>query len=399
MSKVLPQELQVARTLLGKSHDYFASILWNLEFIEKPEVLTTAIDQYWRVYYNPDFVKSLSKEEMQGVLVHEMGHPLRNYFQRAEFFEDKMLFNIAHDMEMNPGIIDSGLALPKDCAMPQQIGAPNGLLAEEYYHLLQQHQQKQAGKNGKGSGHDHGPKGCGSHAGNGFEDPAPAAGDTMSNAERELLLRDVAKQIEQAVQQGRGNVPGDLQRWASNFLHPKVRWTKELAAQTRRCMIEVAGKMNYSYRKPSRRTGSGQGAVIKPSMVAYVPRIAMIFDTSGSMGEEDLNKSIAEAKGIIETVSGGDKGVTYFSVDAAVASSGKATKARAIKLGGGGGTDMRVGLKAAAEQRPGFDIVVVMTDGDTPWPKARMPFKVIVVLTREGAADQVPEDYRCITVN
>ena len=37
---------------------------------------------------------------------------------------------------------------------------------------------------------------------------------------------------------------------------------------------------------------------------------------------------------------------------------------------GGGGTDMRVGIKGAIEQGyPIPNIIIVMTDGYTPWPK------------------------------
>ncbi|MGW4501482.1 hypothetical protein ACWENR_23070 [Micromonospora sp. NPDC004336] len=38
-----------------------------------------------------------------------------------------------------------------------------------------------------------------------------------------------------------------------------------------------------------------------------------------------------------------------------------------IELVGGGGTDMRVGLAASAALRPKDGIVIVATDGDTPW--------------------------------
>ena len=44
-----------------------------------------------------------------------------------------------------------------------------------------------------------------------------------------------------------------------------------------------------------------------------------------------------------------------------------------IRLTGGGGTDMRVGIDAAAGLRPEPNVIIVLTDGDTPWPERPPP--------------------------
>ena len=41
-----------------------------------------------------------------------------------------------------------------------------------------------------------------------------------------------------------------------------------------------------------------------------------------------------------------------------------------VVLEGGGGTDMGAGLVAATNLRPRPEVVVVLTDGHTPWPDA-----------------------------
>ena len=50
-----------------------------------------------------------------------------------------------------------------------------------------------------------------------------------------------------------------------------------------------------------------------------------------------------------------------------------------VQLIGGGGTDMGAGLAAATGLRPRPQVVVVLTDGWTPWP-ARSPRAVSVVV-------------------
>jgi hypothetical protein len=56
-------------------------------------------------------------------------------------------------------------------------------------------------------------------------------------------------------------------------------------------------------------------------------------------------------------------------------------QARKVQLLGGGGTDMGVGLAKATELRPRPDLIVVLTDGFTPWPnEAPKGIRVIVGL-------------------
>ena len=51
---------------------------------------------------------------------------------------------------------------------------------------------------------------------------------------------------------------------------------------------------------------------------------------------------------------------------------------RDVRLAGGGGTDMRVGIRAAHQQRPRPDVIVVFTDGHTPWPDAPPPGSAMI---------------------
>ena len=58
---------------------------------------------------------------------------------------------------------------------------------------------------------------------------------------------------------------------------------------------------------------------------------------------------------------------------------------RDIELVGGGGTDMTEGIARAVELRPRPDILVVVTDGYTPWPADQPPVgRVVVALLGEA---------------
>lgn len=407
----LPKEIQTARLFLASEHGYLASVLWSLRPVEKPGIGTMGVDEHWRLYYDPALPSVWSEKEIVGVLYHEVNHLLRNHTNngRARFFmhctppnprcdgcaQACGKWNQAADAEINPGILKIGFELPKnvDYVMPAKAGLPDGLLAEEYFDKWPSQKGKGKGKSpGKGQGQE--PAVCGGCAGNpaDYEDGEPAAGDRLTQTEKELICRDVAKKIEEHAK-NRGNIPADLQRWADTLLHPKVNWRKELRASARRQLNEVAGKREYSFKRPNRRQAMSQ--VILPTLRDFNPRLGIIRDTSGSMGNEDLAKTLAETRGILNMM-GGE--VIDIEVDCQVHAVKKVKSLRDVKMQGGGGTDMGIGIEHAATLRPGLDLVIVMTDGETPWPSVQPPFKTIVMLTRKGSEGQVPSWAKVILV-
>lgn len=394
--KVLPQELQTARYSLTRTHPYISSLLLSMNFIEQQGLGTLGVDKYWRCYYDPAVFTMWTQRQLQGVLFHEANHLLRSHPERSEHFDDKEKMNIAEDMEINPDVVECGLELPQGVMFPKMIGQPDGLLAEEYYHKIPKKKGGQQGKQGQGQGVANGR--CGSCSGNPNEgeEGAPKPGDGISTAEQELIKRQVAKEIESQAK-SRGNVPSGLKRWAEATLHPQVKWTKELASVCRRAMIEVMGKVDRTFKRPSRVASALGGKIVMPGWKSYVPNVGLVQDTSGSMGEGDLAKSLAETKGVLQALGGNGFGVTYISVDCAVGTKKRVNSMSQIEMSGGGGTDMGVGLRAAEESKPRPDIVVVLTDGDTPWPSVPPPFKVIVVLT--SGDRPVPEWSKKIVVN
>jgi len=55
-------------------------------------------------------------------------------------------------------------------------------------------------------------------------------------------------------------------------------------------------------------------------------------------------------------------------------------RAEGIPLMGGGGTDLRTGFAKALGANPRPDAVVILTDGQTPWPENRPPCRTVVGL-------------------
>lgn len=119
--------------------------------------------------------------------------------------------------------------------------------------------------------------------------------------------------------------------------------------------------------RPSRRSAALRGIVL-PSLRRPLPRVAVVIDTSGSMGEAEIAAALGEVTGVLREVGVRGNRVTVLACDADVQAVSRVTATGQITLGGGGGTDMRVGIAAAlaGPERP--SVVVVLTDGLTPWP-------------------------------
>jgi predicted metal-dependent peptidase len=403
------ETLIAAATLkLSMDRPYLSSALWAVHRIATTEVPTMAVDAQWRLYFNPETVLSWSTEEVAGVLYHEVCHLLRDHMARApgEAASDPdaaFRWNLAGDAEINDDLVSEGVALPGSPILPSTLGAPEGRMAEEYYLKIERkHRGKSHGGGGAGCGR------CGSCAGGSaeaWERAATVAGlRGLPATESALVRREVALAVKREASArigatGRGSMPGHWLRWAEAHLAPpKVDWRKELAVAVRRAMAEAAGACDYRYARPSRRQGACP-SVIFPSMVRPIPNVAVVVDTSGSVGAKELALAMSEVAGILRAA-GQKEGLTVLAVDAAVQACRKVWDARQVadSLKGGGGTDMGVGLAAAARLKPRPDAIVVITDGYTPWPDvppAGISRTVVVLTTPHGCS---PDWARTIVV-
>ncbi len=119
--------------------------------------------------------------------------------------------------------------------------------------------------------------------------------------------------------------------------------------------------------------------VILPAMHRPIPNVAVVCDTSGSMHEELLARALAEVEGLLARGGLRQAQVRVLAVDTNVHTVRRVSRASQVELAGGGGTDMGVGIAAAARLRPRPSVIVVLTDGFTPWP-ANPPKGVHVVV-------------------
>lgn len=137
--------------------------------------------------------------------------------------------------------------------------------------------------------------------------------------------------------------------------------------------------MDFSYRRPARRPGVN--GVVLPAMVAPAPEIVLVVDTSGSIRPGTLARFLAEITALVTRAGGPARRFRVICCDLHAHPVQTVRRAEEIELTGGGGTDLREGIAAAVALRPRPDLIVVLTDGQTPWPEHRPPVPVLVGLT------------------
>ena len=368
------QRLAKARLKALVKAPYYARLMHSLTYVSTPGIGTIGIDDRLRLYVDEVALNEWSNDELAVVLLHEVNHVLRGHSARCELVHaDARRWNIAGDAEINDDLVEGGFVLPGEPVLPSSLGLPDKQTAEYYY----------ANMEGTSQPND---KMCGSGA-NGERQPWELGDDiSVLPGMPKHRVRSARAAIAEDIRNGkfRGSVPGNLGRWAETFGRAQVPWEQMLHNAVRRGVLRRMGQVDYTWARPNRRHF---GKVLLPSLRRPLCEISIIIDTSGSMSQTDLDAAYTESRGIAEQSSGGRVTLIACDSEAHVISEGRLP--RSVALTGGGGTDMGAALELAARQRRSPIVVIVLTDGDTPWPNqcpdGLLDASIVVAVIREQA--------------
>lgn len=380
-----------ARAKLLINHPFFASLVMSSPWIETRDIPTAATDSK-NFYYNPDFMDSLSLEENMGVQAHEAMHDALMHIIRMGG-RDQRIWNMACDYTINKIVLDCGLKLPEGCLIDAELGKNS---ADINYDILMKKSQenKKRGKQGQqgnqgnpgqpnpSSGNQpqdsQGQNGGGDGLkedvlGRDMKEPANS-GDPAEQIKRE---QEVRQRVAQAANIARmaGKMPGSLARFIDQILNPQVAWQEVL----REYMTRFT-KNDESWAKRNRRFAD----IYLPTRYSeQMGEVIIIPDTSGSMGKEEMNFAGSEIMGIVDECKPERVRVMWSDTEVANEQVFEHGDDLVFEPKGGGGTDMRVPLAKAVEYEP--EVVILITDGYTPWPQTEPDYPLIVVCTTNVA--------------
>lgn len=184
-----------------------------------------------------------------------------------------------------------------------------------------------------------------------------------------LAAREWAERLRRAAA---GDGPFSLVRGLMADL-PRERTPWEQVLRTRLAR-GLSRRPDLSWSRPARswlanqgRVGPGRRLPWEPGMTGSrrVPRLALVIDTSGSIGDELLARFAREVQAIVRRL---ESALVVVVGDCAVRRVVRFEPGRAdlreLQAAGGGGTDFSPLLMEAERQRP--DLIVVLTDLDGP---------------------------------
>ena len=407
--------IMAARIIAQNRWPYLSSLLFSLRLVEMDHSIipTMAVDKGWRLYYSPEFVLAENAEALATVLLHECMHCVMAHNERFAALDksdiDHNVWNICGDCAINDILDESQMpwtqeVTPVRYSNFEDIGIDKTMITETAYAMVRAWQ--------KGNSDDERLENqdCGSVADNNPREYELESDDEQApsmSQERQSSIRDrVASDVLEA-SKSTGNLPGGLKRWAQDHLDPQVDWRRQLGVHLRKSVANIAGRRDYSYVRPSRRQEAmrlvGSDILLPSLRQPSPPRVAIVVDTSGSVSDSELRAYLGEITGIVKAV-GASEGINVIPCDAeaqTVQRLRSIAKIEELELIGGGGTDMRAGIDAALNIKPKPNIVVVITDGATPWhlEKPSGCDNFIVILTKNQAVGSVPFWMRTISID
>ena len=278
-NKIMPEMIK-ARTELVLKYPFFGKLALGLEIIESDKFDTMATDGQ-RLYYNREWVKSITHQERVGVIAHEVLHVVsKHHLRRGKMYA--YYWNVAGDYVINDILLEDGFILPEGGLHNSEYAS---MQTEKVYDLVYQESKDDSGDDasgGDGDGDDSGDDGKAPSWGE-VIDAVNDEGGSLSDADIKELEREINVSVLQAVQsaKGMGGKGSAFQKMIESVKQDKVDWEDVLANH----MLDNLTPCDYNFNNPDRR-------FIYQDM--YLPsvekepnqNIAIAIDTSGSIYED-----------------------------------------------------------------------------------------------------------------
>lgn len=338
---------------------FFASLMLDLmEIVETPSLpdgtdMGICATNGKALFINPEKFAKLPVPERVGMLAHEIMHVIlqhasrkHNYLQLGfgpdlKVFSTKR-FDHACDYIINAHLIAQGFKLPLGSLQNSQVTGDD-IVDEIYLKLPDDEEDKPDGND------DH------------------IADDGQSQVSQPVMAAALKKAQEIAKMQGKG--AAGLERTIDQICEPEVPWEEHLR---KTIMNMTRGRDEMTWARPNRRKLAAPPHLYLPGRTGREgPEISITVDTSGSIGQDELNTFMGETKGILSDVAPKAVHLAYCDdeVHGDVISFDDVNELEAVaqKAGGGGGTNLPKSFEKFAELELPIETRIIFTDGYTPF--------------------------------
>lgn len=344
-------KLDKAKVAIGLDHPFFASILYKRQLVKDERIPTLAVSDRGTIYYNPEFVESLTVPQLVWGLCHEVGHVICQHAIRRGS-RDHSKWNYAGDAWINDTLNSCNVGDP----IPNTVNMPGSKdkTTEQIYDELPDNP-------GNGGGQGQG-KGSGYMDGDGMGSDIIEEGQPLSEAEKNEIEAQTKIDVAEAAQiaKAKGKLPGKLAEFVADILNPKTPWHEILE----RYMTDMA-KGEYSWSRPNRRFMSQRMYMPSTGRVPKLGEVVIQVDISGSITQNEIAYYNGHMKRIIEQTHPEKVHVIYTDTQVQRHEEFDNPEDVQINFYSGGGTDMPAGFDFVAEKGIDPQVFITLTDGYT----------------------------------
>lgn len=389
------------RAIAVSNMPYIPDIAYMFVPVMHDDLGTWACDDYGRIYLSRSgWAAEWTDDQCAWVFIHECLHVLHRHFSRLHGpdFPDHELSGIAADIEINDSIKRIGSLRAVDGSINSgTYHFPANKTSEEYYKRLSKPNTPVL----PGAGICSGVASSTESASDDRSRPQGRAPEEITAA-----IESTAVRINDEEKSNPGSVPGGVLKAAEIILSPpRVDWIQYLMSRVSgAAKTIIAGLQDSSLRRPSRRLAGSTDDIVMPGRRAFSAHIGVVLDSSGSMSKSQTTKALNElfAIGRLPEI---EMSFLFYDNAASELLDAKRTTPQeaAKKLIGGGGTDMGAAIDTvvakmtAVKRKP--HMVVVLTDGETPWQRVFTGPVIAGIFPRRGSTPQeVPNDITAIVI-
>jgi predicted metal-dependent peptidase len=376
------ERIHKAKIKLQETHPFFAYLVMHMRAKELPQLndgrpCTMAVDKFGNLYYNPEFVDTLSDDILRSALAHEVMHIILNHLTRRKPSWDPNLDNIAADVKCNDILQDEGFELDKNWIVPTSghtwtfEGKAGAYTVKDIEKKAYEEVYAEIMKNAKGNQKQiqvgQAPQGMGGSSFDqhlsGDEGASEAQGEdgkgqgmTDQQLEEEWKMR--ASEAASYAKQ-RGRLSANMQSMVDGLVEAKVDWRTALMK-----FITQQNPCDFTWMRRS-KTSHAIGVYL-PGNLRESLDVTLHIDTSGSVSKDDLEDFLSEVRGILTSFE--YVNITLITCDAEVQDVFELTPENVPELAdlpmrGRGGTSHTPVVDWIGENQPECRVFVSLTDG------------------------------------
>jgi predicted metal-dependent peptidase len=431
MSQFYAEKLSVedklikAKIHLHNKSPFYSYLVMHLKFERNDKIGSIGVDPDGNVFWNEEFMKGKTTDEVMMLLAHEVTHTTLRHHQRLKG-RDKNLANIAMDTVTNQILIDNDFQMIRGGIIPrgnsiefmgQTIRNIRQKIWEEIYDELAKAKNKQKGKSKKQADCNGEDEAGGDYQ---FDEHIPEvqkknkdsesikkpnsesgnqenhSGNSQETENKPEEISDKPEDINEkwnrifteAITRAKmhGGQTGGLDRYVDILLNPKKSWHSILQRE-----ITHESPVDYDWGYPSRR--SHQLGIYLPSQKKENIELAIGIDSSGSIDDTELKTFVSK----IWEITQGFRNInmTVLVCDDKIHTIKEFTNAnlsdiKKLKLKGGGNTSFQPVIDWVGKNKPNVRLLIYLTDGIANRPNTKkFNGRILWVLSKQGTTENV----------